>query len=99
MKVKFINAWFARTDVYKVDAARVVSGKLYRKGHTYELPDEMLEYLPKSAVVLDENGKKKKVEKKIEKEPSLKDFDNERAASDAVIAVAAEADKRVGKVK
>lgn len=76
--VKLINNWFAPSEVLKIDKIRSFSGQMFERG-VREIPDELIEFLPKYAVILD-----KKPDPVVEDKPveTLRDFDMERAAAD-----------------
>ena len=80
MKVKFKNAWFAPQAEYRKDAKRTFSGQSFKPGEQI-VPDSLYPFLPKSARVI-EPPKSIAAAKEIPvpPEPSLKDFDNDRAA-------------------
>lgn len=77
MKVKFKYTWFAATDNWegwpaqRQDKVRSISGRRYRRGHVYDIPEEMLEFLPKSVEILDKEYVEKKDTKKEEELESL----------------------------
>lgn len=87
--VKLINGWFAPSEKFLPDKLRIFSGKFYRRGET-EVPDELIEFLPKYAEVLD----KKPAEKKVaQPQETLRDYDIERANSDALVNTLEKAEK------
>lgn len=90
MRIKLQNDWFAPTVSERVGSGAVVlvsNGRLYRgaggpEGGIHDVPDILRTRLPKSAVILDEGGKSQKNGKT--KAESLKDFDEARAAAEAM---------------
>lgn len=78
MRVKLTANWFAPTEIVKVDKIRSMGGQRFKKGE-HEFPDEWKDVLPKSAIIL--VGPVEKESPVPNKEPSLKDFDQDRAAS------------------
>lgn len=101
-RVKFRNDWFAPSDAFTPDRVRAFNGRFFKKQEEVEIPDDLLDRLPKSAEVLDkkpEPKEEKKVEEKKKPEPDYRQFDVERAAADAEAAVREEADKAAPKKK
>jgi hypothetical protein len=84
MKVKLLRTWFYPVDAKPVNDKRAISGGRYKKGTHDDIPEELRPYLPKDAVVLDDD---KPVV--VPKEdlgivpPQLSDFDGERLDADA----------------
>jgi len=76
MRVFLQHGWFAPTAVEKI-GNREISGRFYDKGE-HDLPASLKPFLPKSAKLLD-----KPTEPVPAKPVALKDFDQERASSDA----------------
>lgn len=89
MKVKLRHDWFAPTELSVQPDTRVFSGRFYRRG-VHEFPEDMREYLPKSATIVGE-------EKVYEDSPSdsLADFDHERAAAESEGDIVAEAERTI----
>lgn len=77
--IRLKNDWLAPTKVYHPDGLRTFSGQHYKKGE-HEIPDALVEKLPKSAVVLEGPVE---VDAEVQKEEVLKDYDNHRHALDA----------------
>ena len=84
--VKLRNNWFPPSTPFHPDSMRVFSGQFYKIG-VVEIPDELVEFLPKSAIVLEHNHKKLAVKKEVQKEETLQDYDGDRAASDELIKI------------
>lgn len=84
--VKLKNNWFPPSDPFRPDSMRVFSGQFFKIG-VVEIPDELVEFLPKSAIILEHNHKKVAVKKEVQKEETLKDYDGDRAASDELIKI------------
>lgn len=84
--VKLRNSWFPPSQSFHPDAMRVFSGQFFKVG-TVEIPDELVEFLPKTAIILEHNHKKVAVTKEVQKEETLKDYDGGRAASDELIKI------------
>lgn len=76
MRVKLKYGWFASSDQMSV-SGRPASGIYYRKGE-HKLPDRLLEFLPSSAEVLNEQTRKY-----VPVKETLKDYDLDRAAAEA----------------
>lgn len=96
--VKLQNDWFAPYGAYAPDSIRRYSGQLFERGRSevndgwVEIPDELIEFLPRTAKVAPrEEGVPPKVD--VPKPPSIQEFDEERAASDAYIKVVEQAQK------
>ena len=53
MKVKLRRSWFYPIDAKPLNDKRDISGGRFRKG-THEMPEELREFLPKDAEVLDD---------------------------------------------
>jgi hypothetical protein len=82
MIVKLKNSWFAPSAKFIPDKLRVFSGKRFKAGEQV-IEDGLFDFLPKSAVVI-EGPSEKAIEKEVPVpvEPSLKDYDMERAAAE-----------------
>ena len=94
MRVKLVATWFAPTEPVHVDKLRSMSGQRFKQGeHTF--PDEWKGILPSSAVILE--GPVEKTSPIPEEKPSLKDFDEERQASNQVQKVNNEVHDRLRK--
>lgn len=96
MKVKFNVLYFGGSESYRPDKLRVMSGKRYKKGVVYDLSDE--EY--KQAVKDGASFKVVSGDVPVESDDAagtLRDFDAERAASDAMVAANEEAVETVKK--
>ncbi len=89
MLVKFRTSWFSPTekDIYAKGLNLTISGKRFRKG-VQEVPDSLLEQLPKDAEVLEGPPEPEKVE-----EQTLKDFDQLRKDADTENEIREEAEK------
>jgi hypothetical protein len=88
MLVKLKNSWFASTPRVTLNPVFSTVGRRYKAG-VHEMPEEYRDILPSTAVVLDEPP----VEE-VKPEPvSLKDFDDVRAAGNAVDEVVEKAEK------
>jgi hypothetical protein len=101
MIVKLKNNWFAPQGEHIPDSIRKFSGQLFKNGEQL-LPDALFDFLPKSAKVIEEPALKQ-IEKDIPvpvvPEPSLKDFDNSRPASEAEMNINNEVHERLAKAR
>jgi|TARA_R110000744_G_scaffold28780_1_gene69038 hypothetical protein len=80
-RVIFRRTWFAPTEHVKVDRLRTMAGRRYRRGE-HDIPEEFMEFLPSDAQVLDaETPAAPEVE---DDEETLADYDEERAAAEAI---------------
>jgi hypothetical protein len=82
MKVKFKSNWFGPTE-FKGPGYFSPSGQRFKRGLVYELNGEILDHLPKSAVIIDD-GEEKSVEQ-FNKEDALRELE-EAKASEALAA-------------
>ena len=92
MLVKFKDPWFGPTQVVMKDKIQMISGQHFGRG-IHDVDESVKDYLPSTAVLLDE-GHDEIVEEKPKVEETLRDFDTDRAASDAFGKMAEEADKQ-----
>ena len=90
VKIKLRNVWFAPSFVYKADKLRVFSGKRFSSG-VHDIPDELVKFLPKTAIILDKDYVEEKVEEPVVE--TLKDYDLARTAMDEVEKAIVKADK------
>ena len=80
MRVKLKYPWFSPSEITaNKDINLSVSGRYWPAGEN-DMPDELYDFLPKSAKILSISSEPAKVS---EKGKSLKDFDELRANSDA----------------
>lgn len=89
MLVELKYDWFAPTESNERDVIFKTSGQRYKRG-VHEMPDELRESLPKTAIILN------RIPDPIaEPEPSTNpaDYDQERKDADHVIKVAEEAEQ------
>lgn len=94
--VKLRNNWLAPSSPFKPDHMRVFSGVLYKKG-TVEIPDNLVEFLPSNAVVIDMAPMAP--EPVMPKEETLKDYDSYRPSLEAEIVVREGAAKEAEKIE
>lgn len=55
MKVKFKNTFFASSPAQQPNKLQTISGKRYKKGQVYDLPESAREWLPSSVTYLDDD--------------------------------------------
>jgi hypothetical protein len=91
MLVELKEKWFAPTEAtqYAKGLKLFTSGRRYRPG-VHEIPDELKDKLPKSAVILEEKPIHDEVPV-VHK--SLKDFDETRAIADEEVKIAEKAEE------
>jgi hypothetical protein len=90
MKVKLQHDWFAPTDTQRVGSGAIVlrsAGRMYRgaggpEQGVHDMPEELREFLPKSATIVGEEVVDAPVKRK-RPDLTLKDFDFDRAAGEA----------------
>tara|TARA_Y100000310_G_C20164436_1_gene570711 strand:- start:162 stop:527 length:366 start_codon:yes stop_codon:yes gene_type:complete len=92
MLIKFKAPWFGPTQVVMKDKIQMISGRHYGKG-IHDVDESLKDYLPSTVVFLDE-GHDEIEEETPKVVETLRDFDTERAASDAFGKLAEEADKQ-----
>lgn len=83
MKILLKYDWFAPSELVEV-TGRNVSGILYKAGE-HVVSDDLKSKLPRSAKILDEMVEP--VKKKVDKQHTLRDFDEERANSEAFVRI------------
>lgn len=87
MKVNFTAGWFAPSDPMVMDKMRTYSGRFFSKG-VHDIPQSLKPFLPKSAKLVDNVE-----EQRVEASQDFKDFDETRAAMDALDSVVDNAEK------
>lgn len=80
MLVKFKTTWFAPGGEY-VKEGRIFSGQRYKKGVTYDLPDELVSCLPSDALIEVLDKGYVRPEPAVQKEMTLSDYDTSRKAA------------------
>lgn len=79
--VKFKFGFWAPSEKTYPDRLRIFSGRFYRAGEEVEWPDDMLDYLPKSAKIIKKDDYVAPIpEEKEEKVEALSNFDTDRLA-------------------
>lgn len=93
MRVHFKQSWFAPTEGIKERHILVRRGKLYKKGIHDNVPEFLRDMLPSTAKIMDEEPVKtmEVKEAKGNEGLSLRDYDQDRAAADALIEAAEKA--------
>lgn len=81
MQVKFEQNWFGPSEEVKANQIFSVSGKRFKRGKVYEMDKDYFKAIPKGIAKIVDGTKLE--EPKAAPAPSLKDFDDERAAADA----------------
>lgn len=82
-RVIFRRTWFAPTEHVKVDRLRTMAGRRYRRGE-HDIPEEFMEFLPSDAQVLDAETPAAPEVEDDDEEETLADYDEERAAAEAM---------------
>ena len=95
MIVKFVATWFAPSDVVQRDKIQKISGRRFRAG-VHDVPDELKEFLPKSATILKDVPEEPDQEGVVE---TLRDFDDVRKAQDEFQEKVEKAEEDAKKVK
>ena len=80
MRVKLKYPWFGPSEVNRTKGINLSSSGRYWPAGENDMPDELYDFLPASAVILTASGEPVKVE---EPGKSFKDFDELRGNSDA----------------
>jgi len=88
MLVELKGNWFAPTEVVVRDKIQQISGRHYKRG-VHEIMDELKTHLPSSAKIVSI----KPDEEVVEMVDDITSFDTERAAGDAFVEMAEEAEK------
>jgi hypothetical protein len=79
MRVKFKNNWFAPKAEFQKDAKRTFSGQMFPAGEQI-VPDELFDYIPKSAKVLEKPKGLDLPTPLPSRENTLAGYDNDRGA-------------------
>lgn len=90
MDIKLKRDWFYPVDAKPANDRRMISGGRFRKGINRDVDPALRPFLPKGAVVLDENIVEEVVE--VVEELTIQDMDSERSWSDGEAEAAAEAE-------
>lgn len=90
MLVDLAKKWFAPTEPFQLPDGRFISGQRYRKG-IQEVPDHLLDSLPKGTKILDSLPVEEHQEEVVE---TLRDHDHTRTAHDAFVVKEEAAEKQ-----
>lgn len=93
-KVKLSQPWFGPSDPYHPDKLRVFSGRYYEKYSIIDVPEDMLDKLPKGTKRVDDEAPVK--DRAVAPEPAvttLRDFELERVQDQIISDTNEKADK------
>ena len=93
LEVRFRNTWFAATSLRRISKLQSTSGQRFAPG-VHKLPDEVEEYLPKSATIIRRSAEAMP-EDEIGSAANLKEFDVARTAAEQEASIRARADAEV----